>query len=82
MRLRDRSPVQVSTKSPIPASPDKVIGFAPFFTARRTSSARPRVMIAARVLEPNPIPSAIPAAIAQTFLSDPPSSTPATSFEV
>ena len=39
-------------------------------------------MMAARVLLPKPIPSLIPAAMAQTFLSDPPSSTPATSLLV
>src|SRR6267143_631111 len=81
-RFRESSPVQVSTRSPIPASPLSVSGLAPFFTASRTSSARPRVMMAARVLLPKPMPSEMPAAMAQTFFNDPPSSTPATSIEV
>ncbi len=40
----------------------------------------PRVMSAAFVLSPPPRPSDIPAAIASTFLTDPPISTPRTSW--
>jgi hypothetical protein len=78
-RLRDRSPVQVSTRSPTPDSPRKVTGFAPKATPSRVISASPRVISAARELSPDSMPSATPTAIAMTFLSAPPSSTPTTS---
>jgi hypothetical protein len=51
----------------------------PQATARRVISAMPRVMMAAALLCPRPSPDAIPAAIAMTFLSAPPISTPITS---
>ncbi len=43
-------------------------------------SARPRVMSAARALSPKPSPSLAPAAIASTFLTAPPTSTPGRSL--
>ena len=43
---------------------------------RRIISAKPRVIKAARAFIPNPKPSPIPAAIANTFFTAPPSSTP------
>ena len=46
-------------------------------TARRVISARPRVIRAARALCPKPRPSEMPQAMASTFFSAPPSSTPA-----
>src|SRR6266487_18739 len=78
-RLRDRAPVAVRIKSPMPARPAKVTGCAPSVTPRRVISARPRVISAARVLKPSPRPSRMPAASAITFLSAPASSTPTTS---
>ncbi len=57
-------------------------GFAPLRTASRVISTRPRVTRAARALEPKPIPSAIPAAMAITFFTQPATSTPTTSVEV
>src|SRR5438093_294198 len=77
--LRDRGPVAVRMRSPIPASPAKVAGSAPSATPNRVISASPRVISAARVLWPIPSPSRIPAASATTFLSAPASSTPSTS---
>ena len=44
--------------------------------ARRAVSARPRVMSAARALWPKPRPSLTPVAIASTFFTAPPISTP------
>src|SRR5437016_7550833 len=82
LRLRDKAPVAVRMRSPIPASPANVRGFAPSATPNRVISARPRVITAARVLYPNPRPSRIPAATAMTFLSAPPSSTPMASVVV
>src|SRR3989454_10582548 len=82
LRLRDKAPVAVRMRSPIPASPANVRGFAPSATPNRVISARPRVITAARVLYPNPKPSRIPAATAMTFLSAPPSSTPMASVVV
>src|SRR4051794_26751604 len=64
---------------PSPVAPPKVSGRPPRATPRRVSSATPRVMRAARVLSPKPMPSEIPAAMATTFLSAPPSSQPTTS---
>ena len=40
-RLRERRPVQVRTRSPRPARPDRVSGRPPSATARRVISARP-----------------------------------------
>src|SRR5881394_4012001 len=68
-----------STTAALPASPANVIGCAPRATPRRVISASPRVINAARVLNPRPRPSRIPAANAITFLSAPASSTPTTS---
>ena len=79
VRFRERSPVQVRTRSPIPASPANVCGCAPRRTPSREISASPREMRSARALWPNPSPSAIPAAIAITFFSAPPISIPVTS---
>ena len=43
LRLRDKPPVQVNTRSPIPARPRKVSASAPRATPRRVISCRPRV---------------------------------------
>ena len=51
-RLRDRSPVAVSTRSPRPDRPMKVSARAPSATPRRVISARPRVISAARAFSP------------------------------
>ena len=53
---------------------------APSATPSRVISASPRVISAARELNPSPSPSAMPVATAMTFLSAPPSSTPVTSL--
>ena len=82
VRLRDRSPVAVSTRSPSPDRPMKVSASAPRATPSRVISARPRVTSAARALRPRPMPSAMPVAIASTFLTAPPTSTPTGSAEV
>src|SRR5581483_1727313 len=78
-RLRLSCPREVRIRSPIPARPAKVSGSAPIATPSRVISARPRVRSAARGLWPRPRPSRMPAAMAITFLSAPPSSTPLTS---
>ena len=78
-RLRLSAPVQVSTRSPIPARPARVSRCPPRAVASRVISARPRVIRAAMVFEPSPSPSHAPAAIAMTFFTAPPSSTPVTS---
>ena len=78
-RLRLRWPVQVSTRSPSPLRPASVSGRPPIAVASREISTRPRVMSAAIALCPRPRLSTTPAAIATTFLSAPPISTPATS---
>ena len=75
-RLRDWLSVQVKIKSPRPAIPIKVSGFAPRAQPNRVSSARPRVIKAVRALAPKPTPSEIPAPIAITFLTAPPSCMP------
>ena len=79
LRLRDSPPVQVSTRSPKPASPAIVSRRPPQAIAKRVISARPRVISAAIELCPSPSPSHTPAAIAIIFFSAPPSSTPTTS---
>src|SRR5579875_1451877 len=81
VRLRLKSAVQVRTRSPMPARPMSVTGFAPRRTASRVISASPRVMSAARALWPSARPSQTPVAIAITFLSAPATSTPTTSVE-
>ena len=75
-RLRLRSPVAVSTRSPRPLRPMKVSVRAPRAVPRRVISARPRVMRAARALRPSCKPSHRPVATASTFLTAPPTSTP------
>ena len=75
-------PVAVSTRSPKPDKPMKVSGLAPSATPRRVISARPRVIKAARALRPRFMPSTMPVAIASTFLTAPPTSTPIGSVEV
>ena len=57
----------------------KVAACAPQASPMRLISARPRVSRAARLLCPSPSPSQTPAAMAMTFFSAPPSSTPSTS---
>lgn len=69
-------PVQVRTKSPIPARPPMVMGWAPLATAKRVISTNPRVIKAALALLPKPKPSEMPHAMASTFFRAPPSSTP------
>src|SRR5258708_2516272 len=80
-RLRDKGPVAVRIRSPIPARPADVSGLAPHATPSRVISASPRVISAARVLYPRPRPSRMPVASAMTFFSAPPSSTPMTSVD-
>ncbi len=69
-------------RSPTPDSPMKVSGWPPRAMPRRVISASPLVTRAAMALSPSPIPAAIPAAMAKTFLRAPPSSIPATSSDV
>ena len=78
-RLREASPAQVRTRSPMPDSPAKVWAWAPISTPIRLISWSPRVISAARALSPKPSPSETPAAIATTFFRAPPMSTPVTS---
>ena len=66
----------VTTRSPIPASPEKVCSLAFTLLPSLIISAKPLVIIAALVLSPKPIPSDIPDIIAITFFVAPPSSTP------
>jgi hypothetical protein len=54
---------------------------APFARPKRTTSARPRVISAARAFSPRPRPITMPQAMAMTFLTAPPTSTPITSSE-
>ena len=75
-RLRDWLSVQVRIKSPNPAIPIKVSGFAPSAHPKRDNSAKPRVISAVRAFAPNPTPSEIPAPMAITFLTAPPSCIP------
>src|SRR5579872_1285880 len=77
LRFLLNSPVHVSTRSPKPASPDNVLGCPPRATASREISASPRVIKAASELFPSPSPWQIPAAMAITFFSAAPISTPA-----
>ena len=79
-RLRLGALVQVSTRSPSPASPASVSRCAPAAQASREISASPRVMSPASALWPSPSPSTSPAAMAMTFFSAPPISTPTTSL--
>src|SRR5205814_9609424 len=79
VRLRDSGEQHVATRSPRPASPEKVSGSAPRRTPSRAVSARPRVIRVALVLSPKPSACAIPYASAITFFTAPPSSQPTTS---
>src|SRR5262245_13533319 len=79
VRLRDIGDMHVPTRSPRPARPANVSGSAPRRTPSRAVSARPRVISAALVLSPSPMPEAIPQARAMTFFTAPPSSQPITS---
>ena len=81
-RLRDSGLMQVVSRSPKPVRPEKVSAAPPSATPRRVISAKPRVMTMARVFSPTPSPSAMPAEMAITFLSGPPSSQPMTSVLV
>lgn len=63
----------------MPPSPSIVSGWPPLAVASVVTSARPRVMSAARALAPKLRPSLMPHAIASTFFSAPPISTPVTS---
>ena len=74
--------MHVAIRSPIPASPAKVAGSPPSASPNRLISLSPRVTTVARVLSPVPSPSAMPEAMAITFLSTPPSSHPMTSWWV
>ena len=82
VRLRDRLPVAVSTRSPKPDRPMNVSARAPRATPRRVISAKPRVISAARAFSPRFRPSAMPVAMASTFFTAPPTSTPIGSVEV
>jgi hypothetical protein len=74
--LREVSEAQVSTRSPRPQSPESVSAFAPMARPKRVSSAKPRVMSAARAPSPSLRPSATPPAMAMTFFTAPPISAP------
>jgi hypothetical protein len=65
-----------------PPNPMNVDARAPSASPKRVISAKPRVMSAVRVFAPNPIPSAMPVAIAMTFFTAPPTSTPTMSSDV
>ncbi|CKU63330.1 Uncharacterised protein [Mycobacterium tuberculosis] len=69
----------MATRSPTPARPANVAPLAPSAVPSRMISARPRVMIAAAVFSPSPMPTAIPHASAMMFLHAPPISVPTTS---
>ena len=66
----------VNVRSPRPDNPIKLSTRPRLATPKRIISARPRVISAARALSPRPRPSAMPQAIASTFLTAPPISTP------
>jgi hypothetical protein len=68
VRFRDNGEEHVATRSPRPARPIRVSGFASMAIANRAVSASPRVITDAVVLSPNPRPKAIPTASATTFL--------------
>ncbi len=53
-----------------------VSGLAPFATANRVISAKPRVIRAAWALRPSFSPSTTPQAMARTFFTAPPASAP------
>ncbi len=60
----------------MPERPAAVSARPPKATARRDSSARPRVTRAARAFSPSPAPTATPAAMASTFFAAPPTCAP------
>ena len=76
------SPVHVRTRSPNPDRPANVAGSAPIAIPSLDISARPLVIKAALAFIPSFRPSDMPAAIAMTFFSAPPSSTPTMSLFV
>jgi hypothetical protein len=78
-RLRERSPVQVRNRSPMPDKPMKVSARPPSALPKRAISCNPRVSRAARAFMPSPRPSQTPVAMAMTFLTAPPTSAPITS---
>src|SRR3954467_7902910 len=80
-RLRDCGLEQVRIRSPRPDRPVSVSPRAPRARPRRVSSAKPRVVSAAWAEAPSLRPTAMPTAIASTFLAAPPISTPRTSVE-
>mmetsp|Transcript_11230 Transcript_11230/g.38256 ORF Transcript_11230/g.38256 Transcript_11230/m.38256 type:complete len:258 (+) Transcript_11230:2796-3569(+) len=79
LRFRDRGPKHVPNVSPTPERPLIVVGDAPMASASLRVSLQPRVTSAAIALVPRPRPSHMPAAIAITFFTAPPISTPTTS---
>lgn len=72
----------MATRSPRPARPARVAGWAPIAVASRVVSARPRVMSMDAALGPRPMPVAMPTARAMTFFTAPPISQPITSMLV
>ncbi len=72
VRLRLKGPKQVPKVSPTPLSPMRVEGRAPMYSARRWTSLQPLVTTAAAAFMPRPRPSHMPAAMAITFLTAPP----------
>ena len=80
VRFLDRFTKEVSMISPTPAIPVIVDASAPIRTASHRISAVPCATRAESALFPSPSPSTIPAAMATTFFSAPPISTPITSL--
>ena len=72
-------PKQVPKVSPTPERPKTVEDSPPVLVTSRRISPHPRVTSAAIAFVPSPRPSLIPAAIAMTFFTAPPISTPITS---
>lgn len=80
--LRDVMEEQVSVRSPAPERPVTVSLLPPRASARNFISSMPRAINAARVFSAKPAPVIIPQAIAITFLTAPPISTPTRSSEM
>mmetsp|Transcript_18161 Transcript_18161/g.45766 ORF Transcript_18161/g.45766 Transcript_18161/m.45766 type:complete len:212 (-) Transcript_18161:521-1156(-) len=80
--LRERGPKQVPKVSPTPESPIRVDRLPPTAFATIVISRHPRVTSADIAFVPRPSPSHMPAAMAMTFLTAPPISTPMTSLDV
>ena len=78
----EKSPVQVSTRSPAPDKPLNVSILAPTLRPNLEISANPLVIRAALALLPKPMPSDMPDAIAITFFRAPATETPTTSVLV